>query len=72
MQTCRFCKSSENEDQMVKYEVRHYAHFECYLRAKKPLSDLWAWQIKQFPYRLLKEYGLLNEARALIAAEDAA
>jgi hypothetical protein len=72
MPTCRFCKSWEDEDDMVKYEVRHYAHFDCYLDAGKKLSDLWAWQINLFPHRVLKKHGLLDEAAKLIAVETGA
>jgi hypothetical protein len=58
--TCRFC---DNRDQaMVKYGTRHNAHFKCYLDAGKSLDDLHAWQVRQFPYFLLKERGLLAVA----------
>jgi hypothetical protein len=59
---CRFCKKpSYDGDGMVKYGVRHYAHFKCYLDAGKKLSDLHQWQRQEFPYRLLKERDLLSE-----------
>ncbi len=59
LSTCRFCKgTSMDGDGMVKYGVRHYAHFKCYLDADKSLDDLHAWQVGQFPFRLLKERGL--------------
>jgi hypothetical protein len=70
MQTCRFCKSWKNEDQMVKYGVRHYAHFTCYLDGGKALDDLHAWQVSQFPFRLLKKRGLLEKARTLAGNEN--
>ena len=63
MQTCRFCKSWKDEDHMVKYSVRHYAHFDCYLDAGKSLDDLWPWQVKKFPYLLLKGRGLLDHPK---------
>lgn len=63
MPTCRFCK--ERRAKMVKYEVRHYAHYDCYLAAGKKLADLNAWQVAQFPYRLLKEHCLINEAERI-------
>jgi hypothetical protein len=62
MNTCRFCKKMLPE---VKYGTRHYAHFDCYLDAGKPLDALSQWQIKKFPYFLLKERGLLDEAARL-------
>ena len=70
MQTCRFCKSWKDEDQMVKYGVRHYAHFACYLDAGKSLADLHDWQVSTFPYKLLKERGLLEQARTLAGSEN--
>ena len=56
MQTCRFCKESDfaGTETMVKYGVRHYAHFKCYLDAGKSLADLHDWQIKTFPAALRK------------------
>ena len=70
MQTCRFCKSWKDEDQMVKYGVRHYAHFACYLDAGKKLEDLHPWQVSQFPYKLLKAWELLDKARELAGNEN--
>lgn len=58
MQTCRFCKSWKHEDQMVKYGVRHYAHFDCYLDAGKDIENLHDWQIVKFPHRMLLDRGL--------------
>lgn len=71
MQTCRFCKSWKDEDRMVKYGVRHYAHFECYLDAGKSLDGLHDWQIIAFPAVLLKERGLMPVAKAAYARERA-
>ena len=61
--TCRFCGGWQ--DDKVKYAVRHYAHFDCYLDAGKKLEDLHAWQIREFPYRVLKDRGLLDRALEL-------
>ena len=63
MKTCRFCK--DHRGKMVKYGVRHYAHHNCYLEAGKKLEDLHAWQIREFPYRVLQERGLLSRAMEL-------
>lgn len=62
MSTCRFCDNWQDQG-MVKYGTRHYAHFKCYLDAGKLVDDLSAWQLSQFPYRLLKERGLLEQVR---------
>lgn len=62
--TCRFCGKWEGDSaRMVKYGVRHYAHHACYLD-RKSLHDLHPWQIEQFPFKLLRERGLLDEAAA--------
>jgi len=68
MNTCRFCNGAEYSDaqiRMVKYGVRHYAHFKCYLEAGKSLDDLHSWQVREFPYRLLKEHGLLKHPKLM-------
>lgn len=50
---------------MVKYGVRHYAHFSCYLEAGKKLSDLPAWKVAQFPNDVLAQFGLIPEANRI-------
>ncbi len=68
MATCRFCgKWLKIEGRLlgVKYAVRHYAHFHCYLDAGKGLEDLHAWQIRRFPWALLKARNLLALAERL-------
>lgn len=63
LRTCRFCGgSSFNADEMVRYSLRHNAHFACYLDSGKKLSELKPWQIGRFPYGLLRDRGLLDEA----------
>ena len=55
---CRFCKKpSIDGDGMVKYGVRHHAHFKCYLDAGKSLRDLHDWQIIQLLQHELEEAG---------------
>ncbi len=68
LHTCRFCKGWKDQN-MVQYGVRHHAHHKCYLDAGKKLSDLHAWQVGEFPHRLLKERGLLEEAERITEAE---
>ena len=69
MGTCRFCDDFST-DAPLQYGIRHYAHFNCFLD-HRPLSDLKPWKINQFPFRLLKERGLLEEAERLTAKERA-
>lgn len=71
MNTCRFCGSHHDIDQMVKYGVRHYAHFDCYLENGKKIEDLHDWQIISFPARLIKKHGLMPVAEAAYAREQA-
>lgn len=68
--TCRFCEDRDQD--MVRYGIRHHAHFHCYLNAGKKIGDLHPWQVRSFPYFLLKEHGLLDEAQRIIESEDAA
>ena len=65
MAQCRFCDN--RSEARLKYGTSHYAHFKCYLDAGKKLSDLHAWQVGEFPFRLLKERGLDQEAYAACA-----
>jgi hypothetical protein len=75
--TCQFCEkvngqTGRNQPASLRYEgklkygVRHYAHFECFLVNKGVLAfrELPGWKMAQFPYRLLKEWGLLDVAVA--------
>ena len=66
MPTCRRCKQFESRhDSMVHYSTRHYMHPACYLDAGKKLEDLRPWQVGRFPYFLLKERGLLEQAQQI-------
>lgn len=75
MNTCRFCGVSEfgrtAEAKLVKHGVRHYAHHACYLDAGKTLEELHAWQVGNFPFRVLKERGLLDKAEQIVANDIA-
>lgn len=66
MRVCRFCKADAFSSACVKYGVRHYAHFHCYLEAGRQLSDLYPWQVGRFPYRELEKHGLLDEASRIL------
>lgn len=48
----------------VKYGVRHYAHYRCYLISGRGLSKLHDWQVVQFPWQLLKEFAFADYAEA--------
>ena len=64
--TCRFCKATLlTHDPKVQYGTRHYAHHACYLDAGKSLDDLHPVEIRKFPWKLLKERGLLEHAAKL-------
>lgn len=68
--TCRFCKKFD--DRLIAYGPRHYAHPACYLKAGKKLSALKPYVIGLFPYKLLKEHDLLEEAARLTKKEHGA
>ena len=54
---------------MIKYSTRHYAHYECYLRARgaEGFKGLSGWKLKQFPYVITKQLGLLPALENAIA-----
>lgn len=66
---CRFCRATLGPTEGVHYGLRHHAHHACFLNAGKLLSSLTPWQVGRFPYKLLKERGLLGEAERITAAE---
>lgn len=65
LSTCRFCGEIVRADGGVKYAVRHYAHYACYLDAGKRLEGLHEWQIKRFPWKVLRNRNLLGKAEGL-------
>jgi len=64
--TCRFCKDPIwVERERLKYSTRAYAHYHCYLASGKSLFALPRHKVEQFPYKLLKEAGLLEEVERM-------
>jgi hypothetical protein len=64
MNTCRFCSKGNGEDKykldLIKYGIRHYAHPDCLLKAKREgawvlLAD---WKLDSFPFFAAKRAGL--------------
>lgn len=65
---CRFCKKHDDDDRLLKYGTRHYAHADCFFGSSGrpfPLDDLHDWQIRNVPYLILKKYGLLTHPRVV-------
>lgn len=72
--SCQFCEkvnglTGSNQrraplkyDGKVKYGVRHYAHFECFLDRKGRLGfeSLHGWQQRSFPYQLILAWNLTS------------
>ena len=67
MNICRFCEIDISGDG-VKYGVRHYAHFSCYLKSGKTLEALRPWQVGRFPFRILQDFDLIETARKITGA----
>ncbi len=65
MATCRLCKKYDDESRMLKYSTRHYAHPDCYFAAGKSIDRLHEWQIRNIPYLVLKNRGLLEHPRVI-------
>lgn len=68
--TCRGCGQMDHHDNLVRYGARHNMHFRCYLESEKPLGKLPRREIGRFPFRLLRDFGKLDEARAAIAKAE--
>ena len=68
--TCRFCRKRDPRSTMVKYGTRHYAHFDCYLSARKSIDDLTSKQIGRFPCRVMRKHGLLDQADKILAEKN--
>ena len=68
--TCRFCHETIWPSQpSLRYGTRHCAHPHCYFDAGKPLSALKKHQVERLPWRVLKDRGLLDEARKMIEGQ---
>ncbi len=65
---CRFCDLITDDANLVKYGVRHYAHFGCYLDAGKTLDDLTTWQVGRFPHGVLQERGLIEQVKSILGS----
>ena len=61
--TCRVCHKRDRESTMLRYGIRHLAHFRCFLEKKGKSGFLALPEHRQgkFPGFLLKEFGLLPE-----------
>lgn len=83
-ETCQFCEKVNRNGRSyaatnpfrdipgkVKYGVRHYACYGCFLEHKgaEGLRALPAWKVKQFPYKAIEYYGLTELAKEIIAKE---
>lgn len=62
MPSCRICKKHALPEMSVKYGIRHHAHHECFLKSGKDITKLPDWVVSNFPYRLIKEYNLIQIA----------
>lgn len=73
-ETCQFCEkfnghTGRNQPRTelryegkIKYGIRHYAHFECFLEHKgiEGFKALNEFHQHQFPYKLLEIWGILK------------
>ena len=59
---CRICKEYKRPDErMLKYSIRHYAHYRCWLDkyGMNSFDNLSRWQLNQFPFFDVKARSLL-------------
>jgi hypothetical protein len=64
--TCRICHDQSHNSELVKYNVRHYAHPACALRkwGAAFFQMITPWQATQFPYFIAKRAGVAAELEA--------
>lgn len=69
---CRFCKRNDEDEALVKYGVRHYAHGPCLVqhRGIEAIARLRAWQIAALPALRMAKAGVSFDT--LTALHDAA
>lgn len=71
MNTCRFCKEQGFEDRdFVRYGLRHYAHWQCFLDAGRSLADLSKFQRGRVPLWMLRNNPGLREILDEANAKD--
>lgn len=63
--TCRHCNVSTDDRDLLKYSVRHYIHPRCALEKWGPeiINRFPLWQLENFPYKPLVDFGLLEIVR---------
>ena len=61
LRTCRICK--EQDDNLLKYDVRHYGHYGCLLSRMKTKDEAISWieslhahQIRAFPVLVFADW----------------
>jgi hypothetical protein len=75
--TCRLCgewTTDRHTGPMYKYSVRHYAHARCGMVrwGREWLDKQPDWIIRQFPFFLAEELGIVDYLRARLEKESAA
>jgi hypothetical protein len=69
--TCRICHGHiGDDDPVIRYGIRHYVHPTCYLNDDRPLTALSPGQLRQLPYFLLEQKGLLDEVKRLLGLQS--
>lgn len=71
--TCRFCRQWGKTSYIVKYGVRHYAHFECLVKAFTPdafrslMIKLPLFQLQQLPVVEAMKLGVAEVIASVLA-----
>lgn len=62
MNTCRLCGDWYKDSFMIKYAVRHSAHFACIVKRGRMdiLEKLTNWQLAQIPIKEIRSYHMLE------------
>lgn len=71
-QTCRFCGegSYHASTSMVRYGIRHWAHWRCYIR-RRGITGLKRHQLEAAPYFALKDAGLVDDVMVILGKAPA-
>ena len=75
--TCRICGEQSKESRLLKYDVRHYAHYRCLLSRFSTLGEAMQWietlhghQIRNFPVLVFADWmKAVTSARTLKAVD---
>jgi len=73
---CRICHEYAGEDEkLLKYSTRHYAHYSCWMKKHSinsfdEVHGIPLWKLRQWPYLQAKEMGLHISLELAVKREE--